>query len=101
SYRNLRTQGRTYVEPAGGFHSQAFVRCRSSHVAHLGNGCGRRVKGRVSSPAPPDRQAGTGAALIEAMLAYKSGEYLDAIRIYRKILDAEPRNHEALHHFGM
>jgi len=35
------------------------------------------------------------------MLAYQEGRYLDAIRVYRSILDADPRNKEALHHFGM
>ncbi len=54
-----------------------------------------------SRAALANQPGGTRAALVEAMLAYKAGEYLDAIRIYRKILDAEPRNKEALHHFGM
>ncbi len=63
----------------------------------------------MSSPPTPEPKpaahanwpGGTRGALVEAMLAYKAGEYLDAVRIYRKILDAEPRNKEALHHFGM
>lgn len=58
------------------------------------------MPGRAAErPAGP--RTGARAALAEAMLAYKDGDYLRAVRIYRHVLDAEPRNHEALHHFGM
>ncbi|WP_411818765.1 sulfotransferase [Hyphococcus sp. DH-69] len=39
--------------------------------------------------------------LLQAMVAQESGQYLDAIKIYRAILDVSPRNQDALHHFGM
>lgn len=55
-----------------------------------------RSAGQAAGPG-----TGARAALAEAMLAYKDGDYLRAVGIYRHVLDAEPRNHEALHHFGM
>ncbi|MEM0985386.1 MAG: sulfotransferase [Pseudomonadota bacterium] len=39
--------------------------------------------------------------LVEAMFAHKAGNYVAAIKIYRRILDQEPRHADALHHFGM
>lgn len=48
-----------------------------------------------------ESKPGTQSKLVSAMIAHKEGEYLKAIVTYRGILDREPKNADALHHYGM